>query len=98
MDSDEEILLLVSLLKRKRVLAKTQKKKPEKTLLLFCITRQTEFYKVKNYSDKQFQNYLRLSRKQFYELLPRLEHYIGKQNTTLKNTICAEERLFITLR
>ncbi|KAJ0176586.1 hypothetical protein K1T71_007765 [Dendrolimus kikuchii] len=69
-----------------------------KTLPLFCIIQQTEFYKVKCYSDKKFQNYLRYSRKHFYELLPRLEHYIGKQNTTFKNTICAEERLFITLR
>lgn len=53
---------------------------------------------MKDYSDKKIQNYLRLTRKQFYELLPRLERYIGKQNTTFKDSICAEERLFITLR
>ncbi|XP_049886387.1 uncharacterized protein LOC126380839, partial [Pectinophora gossypiella] len=91
--------LSVTIDKKKRILNKKQKKKkPKTTLPLFCITQQTEFYKVKSYSDQKFQNYLRLSRKQFYELLSRLEPYIGKQNTTFKNTICAEERLFITLR
>lgn len=45
-----------------------------------------------------FKNYLRMENHTFYELLNLVRPYIEKQNTKLRESISAEERLVATLR
>jgi len=45
-----------------------------------------------------FQNYCRMDRAAFEELLSRVEHDLSKQQTRLRVSISARERLFLALR
>lgn len=48
--------------------------------------------------DEKFFNYTRMSQSSFYELLSLVEPHISPGWTNYRKSICAEERLVITLR
>ena len=48
--------------------------------------------------DRKFFNYFRMSKGSFYELLNILEPHIRRQDTPMRASIPAEERLAMTLR
>ena len=60
-----------------------------------------EFYslyqELRQYPEKFFRWY-RMSMEQFDFLLGKLKPGLQKQNNNYRNSICAEERLFVTLR
>lgn len=98
MDSDEETLLLVLLLKNMK-----QKRRPRKKASpMFSLTCNSgdfhNLYPTLKQNPSKFYNYLRMSRECFYELLEFVKSKIQRQETTFKHTISAEERLLITLR
>ncbi len=58
---------------------------------------QTFYGHIRN-NDSEFFGYYRMSIKSFDELLGLVRPYITKQNTIMRQSISAEERLTITLR
>jgi len=57
----------------------------------------TFYMEIKNYPDKFF-DYFRMSINTFEELLLHIRGDITKEDTALRQSICAEKRLAITLR
>lgn len=100
MDSDEETILLVLLLKNIK-----QKKKPrlrKRASPMFSLTCDSgdfhTLYPRLKEDPSSFFNYLRMPRECFFELLELVKSKIQRHETIFKHTISAEERLLITLR
>lgn len=102
MDSDEETILLVLLLK---IIKQKKKQKPrlrKRASPMFSLTCDfgdfhTLYPRLKE-DPKSFFNYIRMPRECFFELLELVKSKIQRQETIFKHTISAEERLLITLR
>lgn len=55
-------------------------------------------HELKSNEPADFKNYLRMENHTFYELLNMVRPFIEKQNTMMRESISAEERLVATLR
>lgn len=100
MDSDEEVLVLALLIKRKY---RRQRRYRKYWIHPLLISREKyghyfTLYKELRENGAKFYNYFRMSLSSFDELHGLLKNDLLRQNTHLRNCISPEERLMITLR
>lgn len=99
MESEEEYLLLALLLRRRR------KRHRRRTLWMHPITSERisvgQYYTLMHRlqaDPAKFFDYFRMSEETFKNLLNLIQPYIARQDTNMRKSISAEERLAITLR
>ncbi|KAL1492279.1 hypothetical protein ABEB36_012753 [Hypothenemus hampei] len=100
MDSNEEILLLALLIKRRYRRLRRQRMYWVHPILEMREIHGhyfTLFVELRRH-EKKFLNYLRMSISSFDELHRILKKRLERENTQLRNSISSEERLMITIR
>lgn len=99
MNSEEETLLLLLLRRRRR----KRKRKTRAWVLEILMNRGQDghfftLYPLLRRNEEQFFNYFRMSIASFDELTAILQDSITRQNTIMRKSISAEQRIAMTLR
>lgn len=101
MDSDDEFVILAALtynrLKKRNKKRRRMWEHPLVTQRSSKGAFNTTFQEIRR-DEVKFFNFLRMSQNSFSELFEILRENLTKQNTTMRNSLSAEEKLVITLR